>query len=147
MAKKFADKMGIEFEGFEQAIKRLEKLEGDVRKVTETALQSTHKIVTAKARNSAEKQNLPAHGKYSKGRLMKSLKTEADVKWSGSVAAVPVGFDISNGGLPSIFMMYGTPRYMKNQKMYDAFWSNKTHDEVVKAQEDIFYAEIRKLGG
>lgn len=144
---KYADKMGLEFEGFEAAIKRLEKLEGDVKKVTETALKETHKIVTAKAQESAQKSNLPAHGKYSHEKTLKSLKTEADVQWSGTEAFVPVGFSISKGGLPSIFMMYGTPRYMKNQKMYNAFWSTKTHDEIVKAQQEIFYAEIRKLGG
>lgn len=147
MAKKFADKMGIEFEGFEEVIKRLEKLDGDVRGITEKALKETHRIVTAKARNSAQKQNLPAHGKYSSGRTLRSLRTEATIEWSGTEAKVPVGFDISKGGLPSIFMMYGTPRYMKNQEMYNAFWSNQTHAEIVKAQEEIFYAELRKLGG
>lgn len=147
MAKKFADKMGIEFEGFEEVIKRLEKLNGDARSVTEKALKETHRIVTAKARNSAQKQNLPAHGKYSTGKTLRSLRTDATIEWSGTEAKVPVGFDISKGGLPSIFMMYGTPRYMKNQEMYNAFWSNQTHAEVVKAQEEIFYAELRKLGG
>lgn len=147
MAKKYATKMGIEFEGFEEAIKRLEKLEGDVRTVTNKALKETHKIVTKKAEEAAQKQNLPAHGRYSSGDTLNSLKRDADIEWSGTEAKVPVGFSISKGGLPSIFMMYGTPRYMKNQKMYNAIWSNTTHQEVLKAQEEIFYEEIRKLGG
>lgn len=147
MAKKYASKMGIEFEGFDEAIKRLEKLEGDVRIVTEKALKETHRIVTKSVEESAQKQNLPAHGKYSTGDTLDSLKRDADIEWSGTEAKVPVGFSISKGGLPSIFMIYGTPRYMKNQKMYDAIWGNKIHDEVLKAQEEIFYEEIRKLGG
>lgn len=144
---KYSNKMGIEFEGFDEAVKRLEKLEGDVRTVTEKALKQTHKIVTGYAEESAQKSNLPAKGKYSKGDTLNSLKREASVEWSGTEAKVPVGFDISKGGLASIFMIYGTPRYMKNKKMYDAFWSNKTHTEVLKAQEDVFYEEIGKLGG
>lgn len=144
---KYTNKMGIEFEGFDEAVKRLEKLEADVKAVTEKALNQTHKIVTGYAEESAQKANLPAKGKYSKGRTLNSLKRDADVEWSGTEAKVPVGFDISKGGLASIFMIYGTPRHMKNKKMYDAFWSNKTHDEVLKAQEEIFYEEIRKMGG
>lgn len=147
MAKKYSNKMGIEFDGFEEAIKRLESLEGDVRSVTEKALKETHKIVTAKAEESAKKENLPKKGKFSSGRTLASVKRDADIEWSGTEAKVPVGFDISKGGLPSIFMMYGTPRYMKNQKMYNAIWSDATHQEVLKAQEEIFYNEIGKLGG
>lgn len=144
---KYTNKMGIEFEGFDEAIKRLEKLEGDVRSVTEKALKETHKIVTAAAEESAQKANLPAKGKYSKGDTLNSLKREASIEWSGTEAKVPVGFSISNGGIASIFMIYGTPRKMKNQKMYNAFWGNQIHAEVLKAQEDIFYEEISKLGG
>lgn len=147
MAKKYASKMGIEFEGFEEAIKRIEKLDGDVRSITEKALKETHRIVTAKADESAQKNSLPAKGKYSSGDTLNSLKRDASIEWSGTEAKVPVGFSISKGGLPSIFMIYGTPRHMKNQKMYDAVWGNKTHDEVLKAQEEILYEEIRKLGG
>jgi hypothetical protein len=148
MASKHKAMMGIEFEGFEEAIKRLQKLEGDVKGVTEKALKETHKIVTAKAKESVQNQNLPAHGKFHRERqpnTLGSLKTNADIEWSGTVAQVPVGFSISKGGLPSIFMMYGTPRYMKNQMMYDAIWSQQTHDQVLKAQETIFYNEISKL--
>jgi hypothetical protein len=36
---------------------------------------------------------------------------------------------------------------MKNQKMYNAFWSKKTLDEVREKQAEIFFDEIRKLGG
>lgn len=140
-------RLTVDFEGFEQVLQRLTALEADVKGITEKALKETHRIVTAKVEQSAEKANLPAFGKYSTGRTAASIDRTATIEWAGTEAKVPVGFNIKKGGLASIFMMYGTPRYMKNQKMYDAFYGSKTLEEVHKAQEEIFYAEIAKLGG
>lgn len=147
MATKYKKRMTLEFEGFEEVIERLSKLDGDVKTTTERALKETHRIVTQKAEAAMQLENLPAKGEYSSGDTLESLKREANVEWAGTLAEVPVGFSIREGGIASIFMMYGTPEYMKNQKLYNAIWGKATHDEVVKAQEDIFYEEIRKLGG
>lgn len=141
------NKLQIEFDGFDKAINKLNKLGSKGNVIAETALKETHKIVTKKAEISAQKPNLPAKGKYSTGQTLKSIKKNADIEWNGTMANVSVGFSISKGGLASIFMMYGTPRYMKNQKMWDAFWSKKTRDEIKEIQEKIFYDEIRRLKG
>lgn len=141
-----SNKCYLEFEGFDEVIERLTKLGGNVKNTAEKALKETHKIITKKAEESAQKPNLPAKGKYSGGDTLESLYKEADVEWAGTLASVKTGFSISKGGLASIFMMYGTPRHMKNQKMYNAFWSKKTIDEVREKQAEIFFDEIRKMG-
>lgn len=146
-SKKYKNKIGIEFEGFDEVVAKLKKLNGNVKELTNKGLKETHKIITEKAEEAVKKSNLPAKGKYSKGDTAKSLKREANIEWNGTLASVSVGFSIREGGLASIFMIYGTPRYMKNQKMYNAFWSKKTHNEVLEVQEKIFYDELRKLGG
>lgn len=140
-------KFKIEISGFDQVLKRLTELEGDVKKVTENALRETHKIVTAKADEGMAQSNLPAGGKYSTGETLSSMRRQAKIEWRGDVASVSVGFDISHGGLASIFLMYGTPRMKKDQKLYNAFYSPSTKKEVVAAQEDIFWREIRRLSG
>ena len=147
MGKSYKNKMSIEFEGFDEVVTQINNLNGNLKAITNKGLQKTHEIITEKAEEATQKPNLPAKGKYSTGKTEKSLKTEAKVEWNGTVASVPVGFSISQGGLPSIFMIYGTPRYMKNQKMYNTFWSSKTHNEVIAAQEEIFFEELRKLEG
>lgn len=144
---KYKNKMGIEFEGFDEVISKMNTLNGNVKEITNKGLIETHKIITQKAGVAVQKNNLPAKGKYSTGQTAKALKKDANIQWNGAVGSVPVGFSISQGGLASIFMIYGTPRYMKNQKMYDTFWSKKTHDEVIEKQEDIFFSELRKLEG
>lgn len=140
-----SNKCYLEFDGFDEAIARLTKLEGNVKGTAEKALKESHKNITQKAEEAIQKPNLPQKGKYSKGDTLESLYKEPKVEWEGTLASVKTGFSISNGGLASIFMIYGTPRHMKSQKMYNAFWGKKTLDEVKKIQEDIFYEEIRRL--
>ena len=133
-----ANKTRIEFEGFEEVIAKLTQLDGDVKGVTEKALRETHKIITKKAETA-----IAPHKET--GATEKSLKRNAEIKWAGSEASVETGFSIRNGGLPSIFLMYGTPRMKKDQNLYNAFFGNKTKKEVVEIQEKIFYDELRRL--
>ena len=137
-----ANKIGLEFAGFDEMLKKLAAAEADTKAIAEEALQKSFDIVTAKAEISVQKQNLPAGGKYSSGRTAASLIRKLDVTWSGTEASAPVGFDASHGGLPSIFMIRGSPRYMKNQLMYDAFYGEQTRGEVLNAQKEIFYKAL-----
>ncbi len=131
-------KTGIEFEGFEEVLAKLNKLNGDVKGTTEKALKQTHNLITKKARES-----ITPH--YLTGDTEKSLVETPQIEWEGSIASVPTGFDISDGGLPSIFLMYGTPRMKKDQKLYNAFYGSKTKKEIMQLQEDIFFEEIRRI--
>jgi len=140
-------KITMEFEGFEDVIQRLSELEGNIVGVTEKALKSAHRLVTKNAEKAIEKQNLPAKGLYSKGDTLKALYREGKVEWVGTVASIQAGFSVRKGGLASIFMMYGTPRYMKNQKLYNAFFGRKTQQQIRQFQEDGYYQEIRRLNG
>lgn len=140
-------RMKVEFEGFDSVLAKLKKLDGDAKKVTEEALRETHKIVTDKAEQAMGASFLPAGGKYSTGETLKHLRREANIEWNATVASVPVGFDIKSGGLVSIFLMYGTPRMDPDKELYNAFFGNATKKEVMAAQEEIFYREIRRLEG
>lgn len=133
-----ANKTRIEFDGFEEVIARLTKLDGDIKSVTEKALRETHKVITHNAATA-----IAPHKET--GATEKSLKRNAEIEWVGSEASVETGFSIRQGGLPSIFLMYGTPRMKKDQNLYNAFFGNKTKKEVMELQERIFYEEIRRL--
>ncbi len=135
-----SNKTRIEFEGFDEAIARLTKLNGDVKSITEKALKKTHSIITEKA-----EEAIAPHKET--GLTEKSLHRQANIEWAGTLASVETGFSIREGGLASIFLMYGTPRMKKDQKLYNAFWSNSTKNEITEAQEEIFFEEIRRLNG
>lgn len=133
-------KLQLEFEGFEEVVARLEKLGGDVKGVTEEALKKTKRHIHQKLGQEMQ----PHNETYA---TVKSLVKESNVEWSGTVASIPTGFSIKNGGLASIFLMYGTPRMNKDQKLYNDIWGNKTKKEIIEIQENIFYEKIRRLNG
>ena len=135
-----ANKFSVKFDGFDEVVARLSKLEGDVKKITEKALKETHANITPNLH-----LEMVRHRRT--GQTEKSIVENAKIDWVGSVASVNIGFDISNGGLPSIFLMYGTPRMKKDQKLYNAIYSKKTKKDIMKIQEDVFYEAIREAGG
>lgn len=146
----------IQFDGFEDVISRLNKLNGNVKNISEKALKKTHVIITKKAQDAITPHN-DTH------QTEKTLRKEAEIEWEGTIASVKTGFSISEGGLASIFLMYGTQshavsnQYGKNlgiaeetkrdAKMYNAFFGASTRKEVSEAQKEIFYNEIRRLNG
>lgn len=141
------NKIGLQFSGFKEAIAQLEKLEGDVKGITEAALYESKKVVTGELLKTAEKKNYPAQGKYSSGDVRHSIDLSKDVEWEGFVASIPVGFDLKKGGFPSIFLMYGTPRMPKVQGMYDAIYGSKIRRKIGKIQKEIFQKAIRERMG
>lgn len=138
-------KMKLEFDGFSEIVKRFEKLDADIKPVVEKALTETHRIITEKAQFAVQKPNLPAGGRYSRDTTERSLVTQPEIEWNGTVASVFVGFDIKHGGLPSVFMIHGTPSYMKNQLLYDAFYGDQTIGEVRRVQKEIFTEAMEAL--
>lgn len=140
-----SNRLSMQFDGFQALIKELEQLNADTKAITDKALEKTFEIVTEKAEKAAQPANYPQKGKYSQGDTLKSLKTTCKIYWHGTEAEVETGYSISKGGLQSIFMIYGTPKHMKVQAMYDAFFSEKTLKEVRNAQREILTDAIREL--
>jgi len=138
MAKK---KWGVTFEGFDELMGKLDSLEGDLKKVTEECLEVAHDIITPQIKQAMVKHNQT-------GDTSKSIKTNSKVTWEGTKASIDIGFKIHDGGLPSIFLMYGTPRMKKDTKLYNAIYGKKVNEEIAKMQSLILADEIHKrIGG
>ena len=142
MAKK--NRVGIMFIGFADLTTKLEKIGGNLKQTTETALVKSKAVVTVNLVKATKKANYPVQGKYSSGDLRHSIDTDKQVNWSGTVGEIHVGFDFAKSGLTSIMIMYGTPRMNKVQSIYDAVYGNKTKKQVRKVQEEIFTDAIKK---
>ena len=136
-------KAGIEFAGFEELRAKLNKLGADAEQIATDALLATNDIVYKAALEAVQKANLPAGGKYSRGTAEKALRKEPVIEKKGTEIIAHVGFDIKKGGLPTIFMMYGTPYYMKSQKMYDAFFGQS--GEIAAAQKAVYLKALEEL--
>jgi len=135
----------LEFEGFDTMINILRSLNGDVRKATEKALKETHSHITSKLHSEMTRH-------FRTGETEASILDEAEVTWNGDVASVQLGFDIANGGLASVFLMYGTPRrkptpIKADKRLYNAIYGKSTAEEVAKIQSEIISSAIMNALG
>lgn len=137
------DKLSLEFPDMDKLIKRLKQLEVNSKPVAESALQDSHEIVTAAAREAMDKHNRT-------GETLSALRSTPVIEWTGDAAIARVGFDIDNGtgkGMPSVYLMYGTPYLEKDQALYDAFYGRKIINAVKKAQKKRFEAAVKRAMG
>lgn len=139
----------LEFEGFSEIAQRYIEYGANLRKGTEQALVATHEYVTANIEQVFTPSNMPAKGKYWTGSTLEKLRRQATVEWNGDVASVPVGFEIKEAGINSIFLMYGTPRHKPPMKaargLYDAIYGKKTIENVRDIQEEVLYRGLENL--
>lgn len=135
-----AKQWGIDFEDFNYYAKKIESLSDKetLRQVADKALKKTHNYLTPKIDDAFSKHNRT-------GRTSKSLRQEDGTEWTSDVGSIDVGYDIKNGGLASIFLMYGTPRIKPDKKLYNLFYGKKIKREVFKIQEEVFNEELEKL--
>lgn len=141
---KASRKLGVDFEGVDIYIKQLEALgEGAAKRATENALKATQAYI-AKQAEQAMKKHEPPIGKYGKHRTDKAIITDFPVEWTQTTASIAVGFDLENGGMPSLYLMHGTevngqPHIKeKDTELYDAVYGSKTRREVQKLQKAEF---------
>ena len=139
MAKK---KITIEFDGYSILERKLKEIDGNAQKTAESAMKASHNLVTKKL-NSA----ISSH--KATGETKQSLDKTPVAIWTGDIGETKVGFNIADGGLPSIFLMYGTqvhgqPHIEPDRNLYDAIYSTKTRKEVQKIQREIYEKSIER---
>lgn len=141
------NKIGLQFEGFKEYAEQFEKMGGDLKKTAEKALQNTHDYLTPGIHAAMAKHKDTEDTE-------KSIVDNAKVEWEGTTAGIDIGFNISNGGLPSVFLMYGTPKHAKNNRgvdkdkaLYDSIYGVKTKKAVKELQKKTFDRAFTKLGG
>lgn len=134
------NKLSIDFKGFEEYAERLEKLGGNLKETVDKALQESAELVNEQLHDEMKRHNRTWD-------TDKSIRDDARVEWSGNIGSIDVGFDIAHGGLPSIFLMYGTPRMNKDQKLYNAVYGAATKRKVKELQEQIFAEAVHRIMG
>ena len=93
------------------------------------ALIECHKYVTPKLEAEMQKH-------FRTGRTANSLDTNPKVNYQGDYISIGVGFHISQGGLASIFLMYGTPKMAPDINLYNAVYGPETKKQLRKIQRD-----------
>lgn len=109
-----------------------------LKKTTEKALEESKDYVTKNLH-----QDMKKH--HRTGRTEKSIDDDSKVEWHGSEASIKVGFKISDGGLASIFLMYGTPRMQPDKKLYNDVYGNSTRRKISEIQREVFDKALRQV--
>lgn len=121
-------KFSLQFHGWEEMMSNLDELSHHgVLEGTKKALIETHKVVTPKLEAAIKKHHLT-------GETEASLVKEPRINVVGTMVSIDVGFDLDNGGLPSIWLMHGTPRIAPDKALYQALYGRKTAGEVAHVQ-------------
>ena len=129
---------------FEDVLAAIDQVDGTSDRAAEEAMKAVFNVITPKAAAAITKPNLPRGGKYSTGATERSLKRTPKITWDWNTVYVDIGFSVSKGGLPSLFMIYGKPSYMKNTALYDAFYGTQTKNEVQKTIANVLYGYLDK---
>lgn len=142
MARK--NKMEIDFEGFDVLKKQLDEIGGNAtERAVESALKASQNLV-AKNVSAA----MQSHNKT--GDVAKSIINGTPVEWTGDTATISVGFKISQGGLPSIFLMYGTqvygqPHVKPDKNLYDAVYGTAVKKQIREIQKQAFEMVLKRV--
>lgn len=148
---------GVQFNGFVEMAQELEKLSGNLQDVIAESLEVIPKIVNPKLKKAIDKHD------GGSGRTAKSLVEKPKVEWDGLKASISIGFDIDEGGLASIFLMYGTAKHApsnqygkpkksspgmsyteQDKDLYDAIYSKQTQKQISEKQQEMFTKAIEK---
>lgn len=127
--------MQILFDGFEILAETLDNIENDIKPATSEVLKETQKMISPKLHKAMQ----PHHRT---GKTEKSIIDAAKIEEYGNILSVDVGFRIRQGGMPSIFLMYGTPRMKKDTRLYNALRGVKTNKEIKELQTKIMHKYI-----
>ena len=130
----------IQFSGAGKMLTALDELSAaGVQRAIGKALRETHAGVTPKIHAEMQKHN-------KSGDVERSIVDEPRVTIEGNIISMPIGFDLDKGGLPSIWLIYGTPRHgpygekgghpgqQPDQGLYEAIFGRKTAGEIAKVQ-------------
>lgn len=150
------NKITLSFPGMKETLERFEKMDGAIGPAVTEALQESYNYVTSHLADQIEQH-------HRTGKTAESLLKNEKVQLEGTTYFINVGFDVSNGGLASIFLMYGSPkhvitRYHGKKKtswnhpgmdadavLYDLVFGKTTKQEIAKIQKKTFEKRMEGL--
>lgn len=133
--------------GFEEYIEKLDGLNADLQSIITDALEQAAETVQDDTLDALDKENLPAKGEYSQGDTEDSVIRNPKVKWSGTVAEIPVGFDFTKPGAGGL-LISGTPRMQPATELNRIYRGKKYMRQIHNDMVDVFQDEIdRRMGG
>lgn len=145
-------KMGIQFDGFRELAEAIDRSGKDLNKIVEEALEATQQAVNDALIPAAAPYARKGLKGYATGAMYGAIMQDPQVVWKGTVAQIGSGFTTNDGAtrdgfFHSIFVMYGTPRMEKDQRIFNAIKGTKTKKNVADIQKDVMQKHFELGGG
>lgn len=119
--------MTLDLSGFTGMLERIQKVGGNIDKAAEKALSESAKPFYDDLKEGIEKH-------HKTGMTEESLRDEKNIVWDGNRVTLKVGFDLSKGGLPALFVEYGTPKQPADPFIQPAITKNKPKAKKIQQQ-------------
>ena len=137
MAKK--SKFAFRFDEMYDLADRIEKAGGNLQQAADKALHDTHDFITAELSTGIARH-------VQTGDTRDALVQTPKVEWITPLKAqVNIGFDLADGGWPSIFLMWGTPKMKPDIKLRKAAFGPAVKREVARIQREALEAFLQTL--
>ena len=137
MAKK--SKFAFNFKEMEALAAKIEAAGGDLQKAADSALKATHGYITPRL-------NAGIASHVQTGAVKKSLEKAPQITWHNPfLAEVNIGFNLADGGWPSIFVMWGTPKMKPDENLQNAAFGPKVRRDVAKIQRKALETVLQRL--
>lgn len=141
---KSRSKFAFDYKAMDDLIEKLDRAGGNLPDAVERTLKAAHGYITPGLKSGIDRH-------HSTGDTEKSLQTSGEVVWDTPLRAhIRIGFKISDGGLPSIFLMWGTPKHgahpgmTADTKLKNAAFGAKVKREVAAIQREEFEKAIQE---
>ena len=125
-------------------IEKLDRAGGNLPDAVNRTLKAAHGYITPGLKSGIDRH-------HASGDTEKSLQTSGEVVWDTPLRAhIRIGFKISDGGLPSIFLVWGTPKHgahpgmAADAKLKNAAFGAKVKREVAAIQREEFEKAIQE---
>ena len=139
-----ANRVNFEFPMFDTLRKQLEEIGGNALDIAvEKALTESHNYVTQQLEAAIEPHKRT-------GKTAGTIDKVPEVIKAGTEYYTDVGFDINAGGLPSIYLMYGTtvhgqPHIAPDRNLFNAIYGPATKKRIQEIQEQAFFKVIDEV--
>ena len=137
MARK--SKMAFNFKEMSELAERLERAGGSLEAACDKALKDTHDYITPQLSSGIARH-------VETGETQRSLDKSPGVQWiTPTKAQVNIGFNLADGGWPSIFLMWGTPKQAPDKSLRNAAFGPKVRREVAAIQRKAMEEALQEL--
>lgn len=132
-------KFAFRFDEMFDLAARIEKAGGSIQQAADKALHDTHDYITPQLTTGIARH-------VQTGETRDSLVQTAKVEWLTPLKAqVNIGFNLEDGGVPSIFLMWGTPKMAPDISLRKAAFGPAVKREVARIQREALKAFLQTL--